>query len=134
MNVRDEEKDLEQKQENIQKIQKETETFQEKGLALKFEDKRRIGSEPGGRKTHNPNKKTQNNKMTRVFPNSPPERPGGADDIITDRRRPRKPLLLVLLPPDSTHPIGRQQQQPRPQLGGGAADPRSDPAADHTPG
>lgn len=71
--------------------------------------------------------------MTRVFINSPPERPGGADDIIPDRHHSRKSLLLFPFPPDPTHPIGRQQQ-PRPQLGSGAADPRADPVADHTPG
>lgn len=63
---------------------------------------------------------------------SPPEGSPGADGVLADFIRTRKPLLLLAT--DPTHPIGGEWRQPRPQLRGGAADSRPDPAADHTPG
>lgn len=63
---------------------------------------------------------------------SPPEGSPGADGVLADFIRSRKPLLLLAT--DPTHPIGGERRQPRPQLRGGAADSRPDPAADHTPG
>lgn len=63
---------------------------------------------------------------------SPPEGSPGADGVLADFIWTRKPLLLLAT--DPTHPIGGERRQPRPQLRGGAADSRPDPAADHTPG
>lgn len=73
-------------------------------------------------------------KHTRPCVLSPPEGSPGADGVLADSIRTRKSLLLLLLAPDPTQPVGGEQRQPRVQLGGGAADPRTDPAADHAPG